>query len=247
MPRKSKAILGVIVAAIALVALTAVPAFANTVTVNLTVSPLGATYAHDVLVTPSITGTETLPGDAINLEAWDSAESTWTPFGEGLKVEETGTVSPQFVSVDETFLPWYYANAWHPVHFRATYAPVSRAKDESGTAIASPKVMSNEAALTVFKIKSIAIKTSFPKSPKHGYYYTFAADTKTVAGVGTMRYTVYRHGYRTVVVNATSADYGHAAAAIKFAKKGTYKVTAQWMGNAFSPKSKAVSVNVKVR
>jgi hypothetical protein len=248
MPRKIRAILGTLIAAIALVALTAVPALAGAVTVNLAISPAAAAYDHDVVITPTIVGTETIPGDAITLETWSSVDATWTLFGEGLKVEDTGTVCPQYISIDDTFLPWYLHGTWTPTNFRATFKPISRGKDASGTAWpASPSVVSNTAALTVIKTRTVRVKTSYPKSIKHGKKYTFRAHTSPNVGVGTIRFTITRHGYRTVTVNARADDSGSAAAVLKFAKKGTYKVTARWLGNAFGAASKAVSTNVKVR
>ena len=179
MPRKIQAIVGTLIAAIAIVALTALPALADTVTVNLGISPATTTYDHDVLITPTIIGTETIPGDAITLETWSSVDATWTLFGEGLKVEDTGTVCPQYVSIDETFLPWYIGGAWTPTNFRATFKPVSRGKDASGTAWpAPPAVVSNTATLTVSKIRTVRVKTSYPKTVKHGKKYTFSAHTQ---------------------------------------------------------------------
>lgn len=248
MPRKIQAIVGTLIAAIAIVALTALPALADTVTVNLGISPATTTYDHDVLITPTIIGTESIPGDAITLETWSSVDATWTLFGEGLKVEDTGTVCPQYVSIDETFLPWYIGGAWTPTNFRATFKPVSRGKDASGTAWpAPPAVVSNTATLTVSKIGTVRVKTSYPKTVKHGKKYTFSAHNSPNVGAGTIRFTITRHGYRTVTVNAHADDSGWASTKLKFAKKGTYKVTARWLGSAFGVASKAVSTNVKVR
>jgi hypothetical protein len=248
MPSKSKAIFGAALAAIALVALTAAPALADTVAVNLTVAPSTVTYAHDVVVTPSITGTDTLPGDTITLQTWSSVDSTWTQFGEGDKVEETGTVSPQYVSVDETFLPWFVGGAWTPVPFRAIYKPVSRAKDASGTAIASSPVTSNTDTMTVSQLTTVKTKISVPKSAKRGKKCTFAAHTSPNVGVGTVRFAITRAGFHTVTINATTDDSGQATASLKFAKRGTYKISARWLGNAFGAATKkSVSGRVTIR
>jgi hypothetical protein len=247
MPSKSKAILGAALAAIALVALTAVPAFADTVAVNLTVAPPTVTYAHDVVVTPSITGTDTLPGDTITLQTWSSVDSTWTQFGEGDKVEETGTVSPQYISVDETFLPWFVGGAWTPTPFRAVYKPVSRAKDASGTAIASAAVISNTDTMTVGRVTTVKTKISTPKSAKRGKKCTFTAHASPNVGIGTVRFTISRAGFHTVTINATSDDSGYATASHKFSKRGTYKISARWLGNAFGAATKkSVSGHVAI-
>lgn len=250
MPRRIKVVLGAIVAAIVLVVLMAASAFANTIpTVTLSIGPTAATYAHDVVITPSIVGTVTIPGDGITLQTWSSAESTWTAFGEGLKVEDTGTVCPQWVSVDETFLPWFYSGAWHPALFRAIFKPVSRGADTSGTAWpAPPSVTSNTASLSIVKVKTVKTKISFPKRVKHGHKGAFYAYTSPSVGIGTMRYTITRKGSRTVTVNATTDDAeGSTVAMLKFSKKGTYKVSARWLGNPFgAASSKAVSANVKI-
>jgi hypothetical protein len=248
MPSKSKAILGAALAAMALVALTAAPAFADTVAVNLTVAPSTVTYAHDVVVTPSITGTDTLPGDAITLQTWSSIDSTWTQFGEGDKVEETGTVSPQYISVDETFLPWFVGGAWTPVPFRAIYKPVSRAKDASGTAIASDPVTSNTDTMTVSKVASVKTKISVPKSAKRGKKCTFSAYTSPNVGIGTVRFTIARAGFHTVSRSIKTNDSGYAATTFKFAKRGTYKISARWLGNAFGAATKkSVSGRITIR
>jgi len=158
------------------------------------------------------------------------------------------------VSVDETFLPWFIGGVWQPTLFRATFKPVSRGSgpsvDASGKPVAwaaPPAVVSNNAAFTVAKVKTVKLKTGYPKTVKHGKKYYFSAHTSPNVGVGTIRFTITRHGYRTVTVNAKTDDSGYATAALKFAKRGTYKVTARWLGNAFGAASKAVTTNVRVR
>jgi hypothetical protein len=248
MHRKSTAIFGAVTAAIALVALMAVPAFAGTVTVNLAVSPTTAAYAHEVVIAPSIIGTETLPGDAITLETWDSVESTWTLFGEGLKVEDTGTVVPQYIMVDETFLPWHIGNAWTPVVFRATYKPVSRAKDASGTAIASPSVKSADAgpSFTVKKVSKVSLTTKLAKTVKHGRVFNVQAQTTDV-GIGNVRITVAKSGFKTKTIKVSTDDSGYANQGVKLTKKGRYKVSVVWLGNFFGAASKTVTKYISVR
>lgn len=255
MPRKSKAIIGAIVAAIALVALMAVPALADPVTVNLAVSPVAASYGHDVVITPSIVGTVTIPGDGITLEAWDSVESTWTLFGEGLKVEETGTVNPQYISVDETFLPWHTAAGWTPIMFRATFKPVSRGAgpsvDASGKPIpwaAPAKVVSTDTpSFTITKLSKVGLTTKVAKSVKHGRVFNVEAQTTTDAGIGNVRITVAKSGFKAKSIKVSTDDSGYAIQGVKLTKKGRYKVSVVWLGNFFGAASKTVTKYIVVR
>jgi hypothetical protein len=245
---KSKAILGAIAAAIALVALTAVPALADPVAVNLAVSTAKATYGQEFTITPAVTGTQTVPGDTFVLQAWSSTESTWALFGEGDMVEDTGTISPQYMLADESFLPWFVGGRWTPTMFRVIYKPASRGKDASGTALPKPpSVTSNTSSLTIAKVKTVKVKNSIPKSAKRKRKCTLTAHTLPNVGVGTMRFTITRKGYRTVVINAKTDDSGYADATYKFAKRGKYKVTSRWLGNRFGAASKTVSSKITVR
>jgi hypothetical protein len=246
---KSRAAIGAILAAVALVALFAVPAFADTVAVDLKVSRTSATYGQEVAITPTITGTQTIPGDGIVLQSWSSVDSTWTAFGEGDKVEDTDTVSPQYITVDETFLPWFLNGAWTPATFRAIYKPVSRGKDSSGTALpAPPSVTSNTAALSIVKLKTTKTKNLAPKTTRRSKKCTLSAHASPSAGLGIMRFTITRHGYRTIVLKAQTEDSGYATATYKFKKRGTYKVTARWLGSSFGAATKSgVSRKITVR
>jgi len=249
MPRKSKAIVAVVLAAVALIATMAVPAFADTVTVNLAVTPVTATYAHDVIITPSVMGTTTIPGDAITLETWSSVDSTWTLFGEGLKVEDTGTVVPQYVSVDETFLPWHTAAGWTPTIFRATFKPVSRGKDASGTALPAPASVqsTNAPSFTVKKVSKVGLVTKLAKTVKHGRVFNVEAQTTTDVGIGNVRITVAKSGFKTQVIKVPTDDSGYVLKGLKLSKKGRYKVSVVWLGNFFGAGSKTVTKYISVR
>ena len=249
MPRKSKAIVATILAAVALIATMAVPAFADTVTVNLAISPVTATYGHDVIIAPSVVGTTTIPGDGITLETWDSVESTWTLFGEGLKVEDTGTVVPQYVSVDETFLPWHTAAGWTPTMFRATFKPVSRGKDASGTAWAVPASVqtTNNPSFTVKKVSKVGLTTKVAKTIKHGRVFNVEAQTTTDVGIGNVRITVAKSGFKTQTIKVATDDSGYVLKGLKLSKKGRYKVSVVWLGNFFGAGSKTVTKYINVR
>jgi len=255
MPRKSKAIVATILAAVALIATMAVPAFADTVTVNLAITPVTATYAHDVIIAPSVVGTTTIPGDAITLETWSSVDSTWTLFGEGLKVEETGTVNPQYVSVDETFLPWHTAAGWTATMFRATFKPVSRGAgpsvDASGKPIpwpAPPSVKSTDTpSFTVKKVSKVGLVTKLAKTVKHGRLFNVEAQTTTDVGIGNVRITVAKSGFKTRVIKVSTDDSGYVLQGLKLSKKGRYKVSVVWLGNFFGAGSKTVTKYISVR
>jgi hypothetical protein len=250
MPRKSKAIIGVILAAIAIVALMAAPAFANTVTVNLAVDRATQTYGNDVNIIPTVVGTDTIPGDAITLQAWDSVESTWTLFGEGIKVEDTGTVVPQSINVDESLLPWYVLNTWQPIQFRAQLKTVSRGKDASGSPLPTVTTdWSNTVSFTVAKVRTTKVKTAFPKKVKRNAKVWLHADVTTPAfgvGIGTMKFGITGPG-KGSTVTAQTDETGAAVIVGKFTKRGTYKVFTTFMGNAFGAKSKTVMTKITVR
>jgi hypothetical protein len=247
---KSRAAIGVMFAAVALVVFAAAPAFANTVSVNLAISKTTAVYGQEVAITPTILGTQTIPGDGITLETWDSVGATWTAFGEGLKVEDTDTVSPQYLSVDETFLPWFIGGKWTPTVFRATFKPVSRGTDTSGTALPAPPSVTSAGTvqMTVGAIKTVKTKNTSPKSAKRGKKVTLSAYAAPSAGLGMMRFTISGKGMRTRTVKAETEDDGLATVSFKFAKKGTYKITARWLGSRFGAASKSsASKNITIR
>jgi hypothetical protein len=203
-------------------------------------------------VAPSVDGTTTLPGDTFVIEALQPdglGGSAWTSFGEGLKVEETGTIAPQFAVVDETFLPWFSGGSWAPAQFRVTYKPVSRSKDASGVAIPAPTVM-NTGATPTFTVKKVTkVKTTVfaPKKVTHGGRFYVAGQAAPVVGIGWLKITISKKGFKTLTYKLLTDDSSYAQQQIRLTKRGTYKVSAAWLGTSFGSPSKAYSKNVVVR
>jgi hypothetical protein len=249
MARKTQAFVGVLFAAIAIVALMAAPAFAD-VAVTLGIGPVSARYGTEILVIPTVVGTETIPGDAITLEALNPDGITWEPFGEGLKVEDTATIDPQYLMVDSSLLPWYFAKQWHPVQFRAIFKPISRGKDSSGTALpAPPAVTSNTAGLQVVRNARPKVSIYTPAKAKRGYYFNMGAQVSPNSGEGPVRFRFTKKGSKKTLMSfvAESDDSGYAEVARKITKRGTYKVEVTFLGNAFAPASKTYSKYFVVR
>lgn len=248
MLRRSRTAIGAIVAALAVAAIAATPAFAD-VSVSLQVSRSTAVYDQEFVLRPTVTGTQTIPGDKIVLEAWSSTESTWTPFGEGSAIEDTDTVEPMYMVVDDSFLPWCANGAWTATTFRATYKPTSRGKDASGTALpAPPSVKSNTPSLKVVKHRTVRTKSTVAKSAKRFRKVALTGWASPNSGVGTMRFTISKPGRKTVVLNVKTEDDGCAVTTYKFPARGKFKVSARWLGSQFGAASKsAVTKYVTVR
>lgn len=246
MPRKSKAVFGVVLAAIALVALSATSAFATSLTVHLQVDRTTAVFGQDVVITPSIEGTVPVTGDAITLEALGVDGVTWSSFGEGLKVEDTGTIDPQLVNVDSSFLPWY-AGGWHPIKFRAKFT-TSRFKDASGTVVPFSAMGVEEPSLQIAKLGHPKLVTSAPTKVYHGKYFWANAQTTPWAGRGTLVVKVLTKKGKTVsTYRVLTDDDGYGTVKIKVKAKGSYKISYSWLCSAFAPGSKTYTRSLTVR
>lgn len=244
MPRKSKVLVGVILAAIAIVALTVAPAFAGTYDVSLGITRTSGTYGQEFDLTPSTPATDPIVGDTYTLQALQPDGITWANFGEGLKVDETGTVIPQSLSVDESFLPWYWGKTWHPIQFKVVYK-TARSKDASGVVISN--VSTENVSFTVQRASKVNLVASVPSKVKHGKAFTIAGWTAPNVGRGITTITVVRPNGASRTYRIAADDSGYAALRANLKSVGDYKVKLHWLGNAFGPGSKTVTKVVKVR
>jgi len=246
MPRKSKAVLGVVLAAIALVALSASFAFADSVTVHLQVDRTKATFGQDVVIAPSIEGTVPVTGDSVTLEALGADGVTWSSFGEGLKVEDTGTIDPQLVNVDSSFLPWF-TGTWRPITFRAKFT-TSRTKNASGTVVPFSSMSVEQPSLQIVKLARPKLTLVAPRRVNHGKYFSVSAQTKPWAGQGTLVIKVLKQNGKTFsTIRTYTDDTGYGLARFKIAKHGSYKLQFTWLGNGFAPASKSYVTALTVR
>lgn len=244
MRHKSKVLLGVVLVAIALVALSAGSAFATSpYSVSLGISRTSGVYGSEFVITPTLNGTETVVGDTYTLQALQSDGVTWSNFGEGLKVDETGTVIPQYLGVDESFLPWY-TGVWMPMQFKVIYK-TPRSKDASGNQIAYPG--DNTVAFQVKTVKKVKIGALIPKTVRRNKGFHLNAQTSPDTGIGAVAVSISKPGTRTQSFRMTTDDSGYATVWKKLGKRGKYTVRLRWLGNNFSAPSSTVTTHVTVK
>jgi hypothetical protein len=249
MPRRTRVALGALMLAVAIVALTAVSAFAApSYTVSLTPSKTWLRYGNEFTLQTSVAGTSTLALSTVVIEkSWDG--QTWTTDGlEGLKTDgDTGTVDPidpAYVIVDDTLLPTAYsASLPLTVYFRAIYKPV----DAAGKALpASENQTSAPTAITIGRNSKVKAVVSAPRyaSRKRSFFINSAMSPNS--GIGLMRVTISKRGYKRSYLVWTD-ESGTADLRVKL-KKATYKVQTKWLGNVFgkaSTGSKVKTVTVR--
>ena len=248
MSRKSKAILGAVLAAIALVAVSASAAYAADPIVHLQIFHTAARYGDDFYIQPSIEGTQVVPGDTVTLEA-QALDGTWSTFGEGLKVEDTGTVDPQSVNVDDTFLPWFNS-AWQPVKFRATYKS-SRFKTvatPSASSTVIPFASVEQPTEQIVRMGRPNLSRTVPTKVTHKKRFTIAAQTAPWSGGAALLVRIIKPNGKTYNTLAVTTDEtGYGALSTKIGSKGKYRVQITWLGNAFAAPSKTFTSTITVK
>jgi hypothetical protein len=132
--------------------------------------------------------------------------------------------------------------------FRATYKPVSRAKDASGTAIASPSVRSADSgpSFLVKKISKVGVSAKVAKTFKRNRTFNIDVQTGPDAGIGNVRVTVAKSGVSKSFKVPTD-DSGYVRQGVKLTKAGRYKVSVKWLGNSFGAASKTVTKYIVIR
>lgn len=245
MPRKSKVLLGILLVAIALVAISATSAFAAPAySVSLGISRVTGAYGQEFVITPTLNGTETVVGDTYTLQALQPDGVSWANFGEGLKVDETGTVVPQFVSVDETFLPWYNG-IWQPTQFKVIYKTPRSVEGSPSAQIAYAG--DNVVSFSVKSYGKVKWIPSIPKTVKRNRMFAIAGFTGPNAGIGRVAITISRSGFKTLSYKVLSDDSGYVSLNKKLGKRGKFTIRMRWLGNAFGPASGTTTSHVTVR
>jgi hypothetical protein len=212
------------------------PAMAASVTVGLSAVPSAGHYGDELTITPSLVGTSTLTGDLFTLYLWtypdtDATEKSWVQYGEQLKVEDTGTIDPMYVFVNEEFLPY-------PAQLMMTFYSKPSSVNETSTPI----------FINAYKNKKTTLRLSGAHVIRRRHNATIIGAVTPTCGPGNMSVRVYKRGrvvYRATVLTDES---GEAEYTQFFSKPGTYTVKMRWSGNAFGPgNGRWVSRTIHVR
>lgn len=251
MRHKTKVLLGVVFVAVAIVALTATNAFASTpdtFTVSVGISRTSGTYGQEFVITPTLIGTETVVGDTYSIQALQPDGVSWASFGEGLQVDDTGTLVPQYVVTDETFLPWCVNGIWQPTQFKVIYK-TPRSKDAGGTQLSYDSAVEGfpTVPFQVKRLSKVKLTPSLPKLVKHGHAFTIAGFTSPDAGMGNVAFSISRKGFRTLNYKVPADESGYASITGKLKRTGTYAVRLRWLGNSFGPASATITKHVTVK
>ena len=248
MSRKSKAIFGVILATVALVVVSATAAYAAGPTVHLQLDRTRARYGDDFVIQPSVEGTQVVPGDTVTLEAL-GVDGIWSTYGEGMKVEDTGTIDPQTANVDGSFLPWF-TSSWQPIKFRATYKSNRFKTIETPEASSTPIPFSSveQPSMQIMRFGRPVLSRKVPAKVTHDKRFTVTAQTVPWVGEGTLRVRILKSNGRLYSqFTTTTDDSGYGSLRAKVARIGTYKVEVTWLGNAFAPMSKPYTSTLRVQ
>jgi hypothetical protein len=199
------------------------PAMA-TDTITLAPSATTVRYGSDLDLQPSVTAALVVPGDKITLQIIQGGD--WVTYGEGLQVEDTDTIVPQSIFVNEEV-------AW-PATFRALWIP----KSGGGSVVAtSDAVTVSMARYTKTKVTIGAPKTVRARGA------SFAFTVSPVCAESLVKiWVVNSHGKTVTSTKILTDEFGHGSRTIKFGKAGKYKVEAQFLGNVWG---KASTVSVK--
>lgn len=215
---------------IAAAALAAVLAFgavpASAATVSLVAAPGTVHYGEEVALQPSI-DTTALPGDKVNIQSFDGTQ--WVTWGEPLRVEETGTISPVYFVADAT-TPF-------PAQFRAVYIPAAT-KSADGTSAAATVSLARWAATRV------VINTQ-PRIDRGVRPVTL--NVVHDCGVGKVDVRIYRRHRLVTKFVVTTDELGFGSHLVSFAKRGTYRIKARFLGNAYGAASTLAVRTVRVR
>jgi hypothetical protein len=226
---KSRAI---IVGAVALVvaAALAVPAFGE-VMCTLTATPNTGTYGTDVVLQPAVT-TQTVPGDQFSIQVYDLTSAAWVKYGEGLTVEDTATVDPQSILIDDSVS--------YPAIFRTVFLPKS--SKNTTAAVSDPIVVAMRRNLKT------AVVISAPKTMSRNKAYTVGATVKPDSGAGKVAVRIKNPKGRVVKsLTLTTDELGYVETTFKASSAGRYRIEMKWLGNQFGVPSATASAVVTVR
>lgn len=222
----------------AILGMVVVPAFATPgVTVGLSASAGGGHYGDEIVLTPSVTGRITLPAsidnsmtpDVFTVYSWslDSEDSTWKwiQFGEQLRVEDTATIDPMSIFVNEELVPY-------PAKLCLTYTWTDANK------VATTEATSNVITLNAYRFKSTRLVLSGARSIRRNRNATVYGTVMPNCGVGNVSVRVYKGGKIVYRETVQTDDAGEAAFMHRFAKRGVYRIKMRWTGNSFGPANK---------
>ncbi len=194
-------------------------------------TPGSGTYGTDVVLQPSVT-TQTVPGDKFDIQQYDLGTQTWEKYGEGLTVEDTGTIDPLYILVDESLA--------YPAIFRSVFLP--KFSGNTTAAVSDPVVvMMRQHART-------AVTISAPKVAARNKTFAVSCTVRPDSGVGKVFMRV-RSPQGKVIRSArlTTDEFGYATTTFRATKPGRYTIEMQWLGNRFGVASAVAAKSVQVR
>ena len=194
------------------------PAIA-TDTISLQPSATTVHYGNELDLQPSVTATPVVPGDKVTLQIIQGGD--WVTYGEGITVEDTNTIVPQSIFVNEEV-------AW-PATFRALWIP----KSGVGSVVAtSAQVTVTMARNTHTKVAIGAPKTVRAKGA------SFAFTVSPICAESLVKiWVVNSHGKTVTSTKILTDEFGHGSRTLKFGKAGRFTVLAQFLGNVWGRSS----------
>ncbi len=195
----------------------AVPAYASWVFTGANVQGY---YGTEVDLTPQVT-TQTVPGDKYDVQILN--RGVWETYGEGLAVEETDTVVPQSITIDQGLA--------YPAYLRTVFKPKS-----TGNATES---ISPTTTIDLLRYEVTRVALGGTSSMRAGRTASYGARVVPLCGPGRLRYEVRNARTGAVVKSGTvsASDLGVASLKVKVSKRGTYRVNMRWLGNSFGATS----------
>ena len=192
---------------------------AAAVTIDLQPSATTVHYGNELNLQPSVDTTPVVPGDKVTLQIMQGSD--WVTYGEGLTVEDTDTIVPQSIFVNEEV-------SW-PATFRALWLP----KSGGGSVVAtSAQVTVAAARNTHVRVSISAPKTVRAKGTSFGF--TVSPD----CSASLVKITVVNsHGKTVSTTKILTDETGVGSRKIKFPKAGRYTVLAQFLGNYWGKSS----------
>jgi hypothetical protein len=225
---RSRTAIAVILALGLAIGVAVMPASA-TVPVSFVATPTAARFGETVDLQPSVDATQVVPGDKFNVQILQSGD--WVNYGEGVQVEDTDTIQPQSIVMDDSIQ--------FPAQFRVAFQP--KASKNATESISDP--------VTVSAIRNTRTKVTVgaPRTVlRKGSRFSFTVSPDSGASLVRIR-VLDKRGKLVKTTTILTDEYGYGTRTLTFPKAGTYHVQAQFLGNQFGKASTTAVKTVSAR
>lgn len=224
---RSRTAIAVVLALGLAIAVAVVPAMA-TVPVSFVATPTAARFGETVDLQPSVDATQVVPGDKFNVQILSNGD--WVNYGEGVQVEDTDTIQPQSIVMDDSIA--------FPAQFRVAFQP--KASKNATESVSDPVTVS------VIRNTRTSVSIGAPRRVvRKGSRFSFTVSPDCGASLVRIR-VLDKRGKAVQTTTILTDEYGYGTRVLTFPKTGTYRVQAQFLGSQFGKASGVAAKTVSV-